>query len=179
PERWLRGKEVRETVQGVVVHPHVCVEEDEYVAPTNFGSSVSSVRGPVWLAGEANHRVGMWRRYERCLVRASVVHDDELPAIARQIARDERGERLGKHACSVMGGDDHGQQRTRRAHVRLGTARKSGCSARFSALRCSVTTSATICSRVRTGCHPVKRDTLLTSGSRRCMSSKHSSYALP
>src|SRR5207245_1441989 len=60
-ERWLRGKEVRETVQGVVVHPHVCVEEDEYVAPTNFGSSVSSVRGPVWLAGEANHRVGMWR----------------------------------------------------------------------------------------------------------------------
>ncbi len=64
------------------------------------------------LAGQTYHRVGVLGRDEGGLVRAGIIHDDELPAVARKIAGHEGAQRLREYFRALVGGDDHREERS-------------------------------------------------------------------
>ena len=99
---------LRQTAQGIRMQTHIRVEEDEPLAPRRSRPEVPRVRGTTRRLRALYHGVG--RRGKRGgTVGARVVHYDELPLVAGEIALPEGAQRLSEHGPAVVHRHDDGE----------------------------------------------------------------------
>jgi hypothetical protein len=111
--------------QGVAVHPDVGVHEEEPVAAGMGGPGVAGAPGAPGPPLQGHHAVGLARRHGRRVVPAGVVHYDQFPLRARQIASPQGAERLRQEVRRAVGGDNHGEARDAHQAMLPRTARST------------------------------------------------------
>jgi hypothetical protein len=104
----LGAEGIVEAAQRIPVHGDVGIDEHQDIAAGMADSAVARRRGAAAL-GLPQYDIGEARRDVGGRIAAGIVHHDQLPGLARQVARPQRGERFGEEGGAVADRDDDRQ----------------------------------------------------------------------
>jgi hypothetical protein len=108
PEFRLGFEQGGDARQRVGVCDAVGIDEDDDVAARDLEPAIACVRRTVRVSGQGDHGIRITRGDQRRLVRASVVHHHQLPAITWETGVAQRAERARQDPRGVMRGHDDG-----------------------------------------------------------------------